>query len=89
MNSYGRTSLTAALAGLFSAVVTSLTTSPVVAQTLKAVKERGALNCGVSEGLYGFSARDNKNNWNGFDVDLCRAVAAAIFNDASKVRYTA
>ncbi len=57
------------------------------AQVLKAVKDRGALNCGVSEGLYGFSARDNNGNWSGFDVDLCRAIAAAIFNDASKVNY--
>ena len=55
---------------------------------LKAVKDRGALNCGVSEGLYGFSARDDKGNWSGFDVDLCRAIAAAIFNDAGKVNYT-
>jgi general L-amino acid transport system substrate-binding protein len=58
------------------------------AQTLKAIKDRGALNCGVSEGLYGFSARDDKGNWSGFDVDFCRAIAAAIFNDASKVNYT-
>ena len=54
------------------------------AQVLKAVKDRGALNCGVSEGLYGFSARDNNGNWSGFDVDLCRAIAAAIFNDAAR-----
>jgi len=57
------------------------------AQVLKAVKDRGALNCGVSEGLYGFSARDNSGNWSGFDVDLCRAIAAAVFNDAGKVTY--
>lgn len=56
-------------------------------QVLKAVRDRGALNCGVSEGLYGFSARDSNGNWNGFDVDLCRAIAAAIFNDTSKVNY--
>ena len=56
-------------------------------QVLKAVKDRGTLNCGVSEGLYGFSARDNNANWSGFDVDLCRAIAAAIFNDTSKVTY--
>jgi general L-amino acid transport system substrate-binding protein len=54
---------------------------------LKAVKDRGAVNCGVSEGLYGFSSRDDKGNWSGFDVDLCRALSAAIFNDASKVNY--
>jgi len=57
------------------------------AQVLKAVQDRGALNCGVSEGLYGFSARDNNGNWSGFDVDMCRAIAAAIFNDVSKVNY--
>lgn len=57
------------------------------AQVLKAVQGRGALNCGVSEGLYGFSARDNNGNWSGFDVDMCRAIAAAIFNDVSKVNY--
>lgn len=57
------------------------------AQTLKAVKARGSLICGVSTGLPGFSNRDDKGAWSGLDVDLCRAVAAAIFNDASKVQY--
>jgi general L-amino acid transport system substrate-binding protein len=57
------------------------------AQTLNAVKERGALVCGVSHGLYGFSAADEKGAWSGFDVDLCRAIAAAVFNDAGKVRF--
>jgi len=57
------------------------------AQTLNTVKDRGHLVCGVSEGLYGFSAPDADKNWSGFDVDLCRAVAAAIFNDTSKVEY--
>jgi general L-amino acid transport system substrate-binding protein len=75
------------LAGLFG-LAAAFTASPADAQTLKAVRDRGAVNCGVSEGLYGFSARDDKGNWNGFDVDLCRAIAAAIFNDTDKVRYT-
>jgi general L-amino acid transport system substrate-binding protein len=57
------------------------------AQTLNTVKERGHLVCGVSEGLYGFSAPNADKTWSGFDVDLCRAVAGAIFNDASKVEY--
>lgn len=61
--------------------------SAVNEQVLKAVKDRGTLNCGVSEGLYGFSARDRNGNWSGFDVDLCRAIAAAIFNDTTKVNY--
>jgi general L-amino acid transport system substrate-binding protein len=67
-------------------VLLSLTTL-AHAQVLKAVQDRGALNCGVSEGLYGFSARDSNGNWSGFDVDLCRAIAAAIFNDVSKINY--
>ena len=57
---------------------------PASAQTLKAVKERGTLNCGVGQGLLGFSSMDEKNNWSGFDVDICRAVAAAIFGDPQK-----
>jgi general L-amino acid transport system substrate-binding protein len=57
------------------------------AQTLKKVQDRGSLVCGVSQGLPGFSNTDDKGNWTGFDVDLCRAVAAAVFNDASKVKY--
>jgi general L-amino acid transport system substrate-binding protein len=58
------------------------------AQTLKAVKDRGSLICGVSQGLPGFSNPDDKGNWTGLDVDFCRAVAAAIFNDPSKVKFT-
>jgi general L-amino acid transport system substrate-binding protein len=58
------------------------------AQTLKKVQDRGSLICGVSQGLPGFSNPDDKGNWTGFDVDVCRAVAAAIFNDASKVKFS-
>src|SRR5215471_5288977 len=57
-----------------------------VAQTLTAMKQRGALACGVSEGIYGFSI-ETPTGWAGFDVDLCRALAAAVFNDPTKVRY--
>ena len=60
---------------------------PARAQTLKAVKERGTLNCGVSQGLLGFSSIDDKNVWTSFDVDICRAVAAAIFGDPGKVTF--
>jgi general L-amino acid transport system substrate-binding protein len=66
----------------------ALAAAPAIAQTLKAVKERGSLNCGVSQGIYGFSAADEQGNWSGIDVDLCRAIAAAVFNDASKVKFT-
>lgn len=57
------------------------------AGTLADVKARGTLKCGVSQGLAGFSAKDDKGQWSGFDVDFCKAVAAAIFDDAGKVEY--
>ena len=63
--------------------------SPAVrAQTLAAVKERGTLKCGVGQGLLGFSSQGDQNNWTGFDVDFCRAIAAAIFDDPGKVTFT-
>ena len=68
-------------------VAVALTASASWAQTLKIVKDRGHLICGVNEGLPGFSAPDDKGQWSGIDVDLCRAIAAAIFNDAGKVQF--
>ncbi len=55
--------------------------------TLQSIKDRGSLSCGVSQGLPGFSAPDDKGNWTGLDVDVCRAIAAAIFNDPTKVKF--
>lgn len=60
---------------------------PSRAQTLSAVKQRGTLNCGVSQGLLGFSSKDDKGVWTGFDVDVCRAIAAVIFDDPAKVTF--
>ena len=59
------------------------------AQTLKTVKDRGTLNCGSNGTLAGFGLPDANGKWVGLDVDLCRAVAAAIFNDAEKVKFVA
>jgi general L-amino acid transport system substrate-binding protein len=56
--------------------------------TLEAVTKKGFLQCGVNVGLAGFSQPDSQGVWKGVDVDICRAVAAAVFGDASKVRYT-
>jgi general L-amino acid transport system substrate-binding protein len=56
--------------------------------TFDAVKKKGFVQCGVNSGLPGFSAPDEKGVWKGIDVDVCRAVAAAVFGDASKVKYT-
>ncbi len=56
--------------------------------TLSAVKGKGFVQCGVNTGLPGFSNADEKGNWTGIDVDVCRALAAAVFGDAGKVRFT-
>ena len=57
------------------------------AQTLKAVKDRGMLNCGANGTLAGFGLPDAQGKWTGLDVDFCRAIAAAVLNDAEKVKY--
>ena len=69
------------------ALAAGLTAQAADAQTLKTVKDRGMLSCGVSQGLPGFSSPDDKGNWTGLDVDVCRASAGAIFNDPTKVKY--
>jgi general L-amino acid transport system substrate-binding protein len=69
------------------ALAAGLSAQAASAQTLKTVKDRGMLSCGVSQGLPGFSSPDDKGNWTGLDVDICRAIAAAIFNDASKIKF--
>ena len=56
-------------------------------KTLDTVKSRGSLSCGVNIGLAGFSQPDDKGNWTGLDVDYCKAIAAAVFGDATKVKY--
>src|SRR6267378_4369343 len=69
------------------ALAAGLSAQAASAQTLKAVKDRGMLSCGVGQGLPGFSSPDDKGNWTGLDVDVCRAIAAAILNDATKVKF--
>ena len=63
--------------------------SAATAGTLDTVKQRGTLVCGVSAGFAGFSAPDSQGNYKGLDVDYCRALAAGVLGDASKVRYVA
>jgi len=57
-------------------------------ETLDAVMEKGSIQCGVSQGLPGFSNPDDAGEWTGLDVDFCRAMAAAIFNDPEAVKFT-
>ncbi len=74
-----------AFTGLLVGTMFSLSAN---ADTLKDVQSRGYLKCGVNTGLPGFSSADSTGKWSGIDVDVCRAVAAAVLGDASKVRYT-
>jgi general L-amino acid transport system substrate-binding protein len=77
-------------AALGAAVLTAAVSAPGIAhagETLDSIKERGVLRCGVSTGLQGFSAPDSQGKWTGIDADFCRAVAAAVLGDASKVQF--
>jgi general L-amino acid transport system substrate-binding protein len=72
---------------LAAALVVGVSSTAFAQATLERVKSRGLLHCGVNVGLAGFSAPNDKGEWAGIDVDVCKAVAAAIFKDASKVKY--
>jgi general L-amino acid transport system substrate-binding protein len=76
-----------ARAALLLASALVFTAATASAQTLQAVKSRGQVVCGVSQGIPGFSAKSAAGEWSGFDVDFCRALAAAIFDDPGKVSY--
>lgn len=67
--------------------VVGLSVGGAAAGTLDDVKARGMLNCGVSEGMVGFAAADANDNWDGFDVGMCRALAAAVLGDPSAVNF--
>jgi general L-amino acid transport system substrate-binding protein len=69
------------------ALLLAVATQSASAQTLKAVKDRGILNCGANGTLAGFGLPDAQGKWTGLDVDFCRAIAAAVLNDAEKVKY--
>ena len=76
------------LAVCTTAAVLGVSSFAQAGSTLDAVKEKGFVQCGISDGLPGFSYADDKGNYLGLDVDVCRAVAAAMFGDATKVRYS-
>ncbi|HVV63810.1 MAG TPA: amino acid ABC transporter substrate-binding protein [Pseudolabrys sp.] len=69
------------------AAALGFTASAASAQTLTAVKNRGTLNCGANGTLAGFGLPDAQGKWTGLDVDVCRAIAAAVLNDANKVKF--
>lgn len=75
--------------GVLVAALLAVGISSASAATLDTVKQRGTLVCGVSTGFAGFSTPDSQGNFKGLDVDYCRALAAGVLGDASKVRYVA
>jgi len=80
------TSLVAVIAILFT--FTTEVMAAKKSKTLKNTIKKGFVRCGVSQGLPGFSNADASGNWTGVDVDVCRAVAAAVLGDANKVKFT-
>ena len=81
-----RTCLTIGLAVAAAILAAAWTYIRYDANTLRKVRARGELLCGVNTGLPGFSNPDDKGNWTGVGVDVCRASAAAIFDDPTKVK---
>ncbi len=75
-------------ATLVTTVLLAVVSSAHAGTALNAIKERGYIKCGVSDGLPGFSHTDEKGKFSGIDVDVCRAVAAAVFGDSTKVKFT-
>src|ERR1043166_4784812 len=75
------------LTSIICAAAVALAAAAAHAQTLTTIKTRGALNCGSNPGLAGFGLPDAQGNWTGLDVEVCRAIAAAIFDDPTKVKF--
>ena len=82
-----RTGLAIGLAVAVAVIAGAWTYIRYDANTLRKVRARGELLCGVNTGLPGFSNPDAQGTWSGFDVDFCRALAAAIFDDPKKVKF--
>ena len=76
------------VAALFATAICMTAGGGAHSQTLNTIKQRGSVTCGVSQGVVGFSAQSGNREWVGFDVDFCRALSAAIFNDAGKVSFS-
>ena len=81
------TTFTRIAAGALMAAATLAATPAMAGKTLDAIKQRGQLICGTNPSLPGFAAADSQGNWTGLDVDVCKAIAASILGDASKVKW--
>ncbi len=82
-----KTLITGMVAGAALALSLTAASAQAPRATLDQIKARGVLNCGANTGLAGFGVPDAQGNWSGLDVDYCRAIAAAIFDDPSKVKF--
>ena len=82
-----RTGWMAAIASVWLASSAYAQSIPIPGPTVEAIKKRGQLVCGVDTGIPGFAFQDSSGAWKGFDVDYCRAIAAAVLSDATKVRF--
>ena len=82
-----RKTINKALLGAAALAVGVIATPAHAGKTLDAIKARGQVVCGVNVGLAGFSQADSQGNWSGLDVDICRAVAAAVLGDGNKVKW--
>lgn len=76
------------IAAVFAGGVATAQLAPPPGPTVEAIKKRGMLNCGIDTGVPGFAAQDASGTWKGIDIDYCRALAAAVLGDASKIKYT-
>ncbi len=86
MNSRKRVAISSAIAAISATL--ALAAAPAYAgKTLDALKQRGSLKCGVTNGVAGFSAPDSRGEYRGLDADFCRGLAAAMFGDPTKVRF--
>ena len=82
-----RKTITKALLGAATVAIGAVAAPAQAGKTVDAIKARGQVVCGVNTGLAGFSAADSQGNWSGLDVDVCRAVAAAVLGDGAKVKW--
>lgn len=76
------------LAAVFAGGVAMAQLAPPPGPTVEAIKKRGTLNCGIDTGVPGFAAQDASGTWKGIDIDYCRALAAAVLGDPTKIKYT-
>ena len=75
------------LAGALVLALLAASAPALAGKTLEAIKAKGQIACGVSTGVIGFSAADSQGQWKGLDVDVCKAIAAAVLGDPNKVRW--